>query len=133
MSLVNKIPDESRTGLDSHVNMVVIESESRIIDWINRKICSTMPFNPSISCMKSVPFVHAALAYNCPNTHQTYVIIGRNIMYIMTLKDNVIVPFIMMEASIIVDDKPKIQCKNPDNHNHSLYVPDLDLRIPLRL
>ena len=130
---MNEIQNESRTELDSHANMVVMGYESMIIDWIEGKTFSAMPFDPSIGCAKSVPIVDAALAYDCPYTHETYVLIGRNVMHIKTLKDNLIAPFIMREAGIIVDEKPKVQCMEPSVDNHSLYVPDFDLRIPLKL
>ena len=65
--------------------MMVVGYESMIIDWIEGKTCSAMPFDPSIGCVKSVPIVDAALAYDCPYTHETYVLIGRNVMYIKML------------------------------------------------
>ena len=46
MSSVNEIQDESRTELDNHAKMVVIGSESRVIDWIDEKTCSAIPFDP---------------------------------------------------------------------------------------
>ena len=117
----------------SHANMVVNGSKSMVIYWIDGKTCSAMPFDPSIGCMKSVPIVDVAIAYDCSYTHQTYILIGRNVIYIKTLKDNLIASFIMRKAGIIVDKKPKIQCNEPSIDNHSLYIPDLDLTIPLKL
>ena len=133
VSSVNEIQNESRTELDSHANMVVIGCESMVIGWIEGKTYSAIPFDPSIGCVKSVPIIDAALAYDCPYIYETYILIGRNVMYIKTLRDNLIAPFIMREAGIIVDEKPKVQCVEPSVDNHSLYVPDFNLRIPLKL
>ena len=39
----------------------------------------------------------------------------------------------MREAGVIVDDKPKIHSGDVDQINHSLFFPDINLRIPLKL
>ena len=106
--------DISRTELDSHSNMVVVGNDCLVVDWINGKTCNALPFDPSIGTSTSIPVVDAALAYDCPFTHTTYILMARNVMYLKTLKYNLIVPFIMREADVIVDDKPKIHCQEVD-------------------
>ena len=95
----------SRTDLDSHANMVVVGNVCLAVDWTNGKTCDALPFDPSIGTSISIPVVDAAY---CPFTHTTYSLMARNVMYLKTLKHNLIAPFLMREAGVIADDKPKI-------------------------
>ena len=90
-----------RTELDSHANMAVVGNDCLVVDWINGKTCYALPFDPSIGMSTSISVVDAALAYDCPFTHTTYILMARNVMYLKTLKHNLIAPFIMRKASII--------------------------------
>ena len=54
-------------------------------------------------------------------------------LYMTALKCNLIPPFLMREADIIVDDLPKVQSLYPIKHHHSTHFPDENLRMPLRL
>ena len=50
------------------------------------------------------------------------------------MEHNLIPPFIMREAGVIVNDTAKILCKNPTKYDHSILWPDeKELIIPLRL
>ena len=115
ISTVEMNDNISRTELDSHTNMVVVGNNCLVVDWINGKTCDALPFDPSIGTSTSVLVVNTALAYDCPFTHTTYILIARNVMYLKTLKHNLIAPFIMREAGVIVDDKPKIHSQGVRN------------------
>ena len=39
----------------------------------------------------------------------------------------------MREAGLIINEKAKIHCSDPDIINHSIFIPELYLRIPLKL
>ena len=60
--------------------------------------------------LKSVPIVDAMIAYDCPRRNQVYLLILRNVLYIESMDDNLITPFILREAGIIVNDRAKIHC-----------------------
>ena len=60
--------------------------------------------------LKSVPIVDAMIAYDCPRRNQVYLLILRNVVYIESMDDNLITPFIPREAGIIVNDRAKIHC-----------------------
>ena len=122
-----------RTELDSHANMVVLGSECFVFDNILDQTCDVEPFDPTIGTAKRVPIVDAALAYDCPYSHKTYIFVLRNALYIPSMSHNLLPPFILREAGIKCDDVPKIHCKNPSIENHSISFPDSELRIPLML
>lgn len=124
---------ESRTKLDSHANMVVLGKHSFIFDYVNGRTCEVEPYNPSLGSTKSIPVVDAALAYDCPYQHRTYLLIIRNALHVPTMNNNLISPFILREAGLKVNDTPKIHVNNPDVLDHAIEFPEDNLRIPLQL
>ena len=113
--------------------MPVVGRNCLIIDGVKGRTCNAVPFDPSIGVAKEIPVVDAALAYDCPFTHQTYILIIRNAMHINSLNDNLIAPFILRESGLIVNEIAKIHAEVPTNSEHSIYCPQTQLRIPLGL
>ena len=56
-----------------------------------------------------------------------------NALYIPSMKQNMITPFIMREAGLVVSDTPNIQCDKPTVEDHIIYNEDTKLRILLKL
>ena len=69
---------------------------------------------------KDVPIVDGAIAYDCPYSRQTYILIVRNALYIPSMENNLVPPFIIRERGVIVKDVPNFQCKDPtvEDHHH---------------
>ena len=124
---------DPRTELDSHANMVVLGRNCFVFDSVQGRHCDVQPFDPSIGCAKKVPIVDGAIAYDCPISHKTYLLIVRNALHIPSMDNNLIPPFIMREAGISVNDTPKIHVQDPSCDDHSIYFKDSGLRIPLKL
>jgi hypothetical protein len=122
-----------RTELDSHANMVVLGKNCFIFDNVHGRTCEVEPFDRTLGTAKHVPIVDAAISYDCPYTHHTTLLIVRNALYIPSMFNNLIPPFILREAGIKVKDIPKIHVDDPDETDHSLYFPDDNIRIPLQL
>ena len=123
---------EPRTEIDSHSNMTVIGHHSRIIHDTG-KTAQVSPFTNTYEALQSVPIVDAAIAYDCPFTDQTFILVCTNALSIPTMSHNLIPPFILREAGVTVNDVPKIQVHTPSIEHHSLYFPAADRRIPLAL
>ena len=128
----DKSSTQSRTELDSHANMVVIGKNSVIFDRTG-KTCTVNSFSESSGSLHDVPIVDAVIAYDCPYRCKTYLLLLRNCLEVPELEDNLIPPFVLREAGIILDECPKSQSKNPSSETHSIYCPEEDLRIPLSL
>ena len=127
--------DESidpKSELDSHANMVVLGRGCFVFEW-SGKSCSVNPFTDTLGSVKDVPIVDAAIAYECPYTQITYVLICRNALYIPSMYDNLIPPFILRESGAMVNDIAKIHCPEPTNNDHCITFEDSDLKIPLHL
>ena len=134
--LAHKTSDEpqidSRSELDLHANMVVMGSECFVFEW-SGKTCQVNPFTKSIGTMNNVPIVDAAIAYDCPYSHQTYILICRNSLYIPEMRENLLPPFILRESGATVNDTAKIHCKDPGVDDHCISFMHSNLTIPLQL
>ena len=124
---------DTTTELDSHANMMVLGKNAFIFESTGRS-CNVQPFDSKLGMSHDVPIVDGALAYECPYTMGTYILIVRNALYIKHLRYNLAPPFIMREGGVIVNDVPKIHTKHPTVKDHSISFPDEpDLLIPLHL
>ena len=90
-------------------------------------------FSSDVKSMSKVPIVDAVVAYDCPYSGKTYLLVVRNALYIASMKHNLIPPFILREAGLQVSDVPKIHCDEPTIDDHSMYDDKTKLRIPLKL
>ena len=126
------------TELDSHANMVVLGKNSFIFES-SGKTCNVKPFTDEIGIAENVPIVDGAIAYDDSKTGKTYILLVRNALYIPTMETNLIPPFIMREAGLVVNDVPRIHTRVTDitNNTHCILAEKeangADLKIPLRL
>ena len=61
------------------------------------------------------------LVYDCKRTNQVYLLVLMNDLYIESMNDNLIPPFIPREAGLIVNKRAKIHCEpgtaTEEDHN----------------
>ena len=112
--------------------MVVLGKECFIFESTG-KTCNVEPFSSELRIAENIPIVDAALAYDCPYTHETYILIVRDMLHIESMHDHLILPFIMREARRNVNDIPKMNCTDPSINDHCISFKDTDLRISLQL
>lgn len=123
--------EESRTELDSHANMAVVGRNAYVISESGKTV-EVSPFSPDYQPM-TVPLVDAAVVYESPFDAKRYLLVIRNALSVPSMAHNLLPPFLLREAGIIVNDTPKIQMPDPTEDDHAIIVPDSDLRIPLSL
>ena len=123
---------ESRTELDSHANMCVVGRYATIVNTSGRH-AEVNAFSPEIKSLHKVPIVDAAIAYDCPYSMKTFILIIRNALHVPSMDHNLIPPFVMREAGIEVNEMPKIHAKDATTEHHSIYFQEQNLRIPLAL
>ena len=120
------------TELDSHANMVVIGSQAFVFNH-SGKFCEVKAFSEEANGMTNVPIVDAVIAYDCPYSMKTYILVCRNTLCVPSMRHNLIPPFILREAGLVVKDTPKIHCEDPGVEDHSIHDRESGLRIPLSL
>ena len=81
----------------------------------------------------TVPIIDAAVAYDCPWSQTTYILISRNILSVPYMDHNLIPPLILREAVIKVDDIAMIHLNEPSIDDHAIISPNSDMRIRLHL
>jgi Reverse transcriptase (RNA-dependent DNA polymerase) len=131
-SAVDNPSNKSRTELDSHANMVVCGKHSYVLGRTGRT-ATVSPFTPDYQALKAVPIVDAALAYDCPYSGRTFILVARNVLHVPSMDNNLVPPFVMREAGLEVKDTPKIHVLDPTIEDHSIWFKDACLRIPLSL
>ncbi len=122
----------SRTELDSHANMVVVGNNCLVIEWSGRT-ANVNPFTPDYEALPEVPIVDAAVMYECPISGKEHILLVRNALHVPAMEQNLIPPFVMREAGIVVNDTPKIHMNDPTVEDHSIYFEETNFRIPMAL
>ena len=77
--------------------------------------------------------VDAALLYECPYEGKSYILVIRNAIHIDSMENNLILPFILREAGLQVNERAKIHTDDPTADDHSITFPTTGLQIPLQL
>ena len=121
-----------QSDLDSHANMIVLGKHCFIISYSGKYI-DVNAFADAVGSLAQVPIVDAAISYDCPYSHRSWLLIVRNVLYVESMNTNLIPPFILREAGLIVNDKPKIHCENPDVNDHTIQHTETGLFIKLNL
>jgi len=133
--------EESRTDLDSHANMPCMGKNALIITDTG-KVIPVNAFTPDYEAM-DVKIVDVALKYECPFTGMVYILLVKNALSVPSMQHNLIPPFMLREAGIMVNDTPKIHVINPTVRDHAITFTDgrpdaidgsnVPFRIPLGL
>ena len=129
---------QTLTQLDSHANMVVVGSHASVFGH-SGKSADVRPFSSDCSKLKSVPIVDAAMAYDCPYSMKTYILAVKNALHVPSMEHNLVPPFILREAGLVVNDVPKIHTRQDElsNDTHCIVANEdtngIDLRIPMKL
>ena len=126
--------DSSNTELDSHANMIVLGRYCYIIAD-GGKVIDVSTFAEAAGSLSRVPIVDAVIAYDCPRTHKTYLLICRNALYVESMEENLIPPFILREAGLIVNECPKQHRPNGEatDDDHTIMDPKSDMKIPMKI
>jgi hypothetical protein len=119
--------------LDSHADTCTLGANVRAIAY-TEMVCSVLPYHPGYQAQSDVPVVQAVTTYTDQETGESYILVINQALYMGdTLPASLISPFQLQSHGIIVDDCPKHLSPNPSHTSHLIYIPKVDLRIPLQL
>ena len=124
----------TRAELDSHADTCSFGSTCLVIENTGRTV-SVEGFGEELGQVNDIPIVQAAVAYDCPATSQTYILLFNESLYIPSMTFHPLNPNQMRLQGIIVNDIP-LQMLQPQDRTlqqHSLLVEDPQLHIPLSL
>ena len=74
-----------------------------------------------------------AVQYECPYERTTHILVVQNALHVPSMKNNLLLPSMMIEAGLRVNDALKIQVDDPSIDNHCIYFLDNKFQIPLSL
>ena len=122
---------ESRMELDSHANMPVVGKHAYIIAETGKKF-DVSPFTPDYQPL-TVPLVDAMVRYDNPYNGKSYILVLRNALYVPSMENNLIPPFMLREMGVTVNDVPKIHKEDPTVDNHGITFMETGFQIRLSL
>jgi hypothetical protein len=96
------------------------------------EVADVSPFTPDYSSMK-IRVVDIANQYDCDRTGISYILVIRNALDVPSMKHNLLRPFILHQAGIVVHEVPKIHVNEPTTKDHSISFHETGLRIPMSL
>ena len=108
--------------------MVVVGKECIVFDTTGTT-CTVNAFSASAGKLDDIPIVDAVVAYDCPLTSKVFLLLMRNALLVSDMQMNLLPPFIVREAGILLNDCPKSQHPDPTVDVHSLHHPEAGLRI----
>jgi hypothetical protein len=120
------------TELDLHANMAVAGADCTIIAK-SGNYADITPFSEDLPMMKMVEIFDAMMAYDDPISHTTYLLVMRNVLSIPSMGHNLILPFLICEAGLALDEMPKFQLDMPTIDNHAIVDNVTGMRIHLKL
>ena len=99
----------------------------------SRKVIDVATLAEAAGSLSQVLIVDATIAYNCPQTNKRYILIVRNALYVESMEKNLIPPFILREAGLIVNEGPKQHRPVGDakEEDHAIIDPGSGLLIPM--
>ena len=114
--------------------MCVLGKQCQILSKSGRSV-DVGAFTESAGGLNQVPIVDAMLAYDCKRTNQVYLLVLRNVLYIESMDNNLIPPFILREAGCIVNERAKINCKpgTATEEDHTIQEKETGLFITMNL
>ena len=122
---------EGRLELDSHTNTCVAGATRRVLEYTG-VVCDVYPYYDSYKPLNQVLVVDAVTAYNHP-AGETFILVLAQALYLGDQQEpSLLCPNQMRSYGIVVDDVPKhlsVSCASA----HSIYIPSMDLQIPLEL
>ena len=90
-------------------------------------------FAKEVKCLPEVPIMNAVIAYYCPSSGETYLLVVRNSLCVPTININLILPCVLIESGLIFNDTPKIHCEYPSVEDHYLFYEETGLIITFTL
>ena len=120
--------------LDTHADTCALGGVSRVLQDTGR-VVSVEGFGEAVGQLSDVNIVTAAVAYDCPRTFHTYLLIFNEALYVAEMQTHLLNPAQMRAQGIIVNDVPLQHLPQEQRtlQSHSIISEDPPLHIPLTL
>jgi hypothetical protein len=125
-----ELEEGCRLGMDSHADMSCVGAHAHILEEFEGQVCNVLPFNDSYAPLTNIKTVNAAFAYDTDNG-RTYIIhINQCLNFTKSMKHSLLCPNQARMNNVVIDDCP-IALDPSNRSTHSIYFPQMDIRLPL--
>ena len=124
----------TRMELDSHADTCAL-GDACVILQDTGKTVRVGGFGDSVGTVDGIAVVTAAVAYDCPKTFHTYVLIFHQSLYIPGMETHLINPFQLRNQGLTVNDVAlqHMESDHRTTQSHALLCDDPVLHLPLTL
>ena len=132
MRLNSAVTSRYRTDLDSHADTCAFGIQAYMVQDSGDHV-NVDGFVSTIGTVKKVPICTMAVAYDCPYSFNTYILLFPQSLYIKGMTTNLLSPFQLRAFGILINDTPlqHLEANLRTSDQHSIQVGDL--HIPLEL
>jgi hypothetical protein len=126
------------TELDTHADTCCFGKHCYLLSEDMSQTATVSAFSPKMGSLET-PIVSVAVVYDDTRTGTTYILVFNQVLYIESVKHNLISPFQLRMNDIIVNDTPltaMVQTHNLERVSpsaHSIICESANLQIPLQL
>ena len=124
--------DDGNLELDSYADSPVLGRGAVVVRKTDRTIL-VKGFSDEIGRPISVPVVDGVIAYECEYTGNTKLLMIRNALYLPSINNHLIPPFMMRLVGLKVNECAKFLADDLTISHYFIYFPKEDVRIPLQL
>ena len=129
--MTEELNEMRHTAINSHANMATIGKCCDILARMG-KSTEVNAFMPQYKVI-STPIVDVAICYDSPYDDKSYNLVLRNAFHVPLMDNNLILPFMLNEAGIQVNDKPRIHTDDPMEDDHAIIFLETKFCILLSL
>ena len=79
--------------------MIVLGQNYFFFEW-SGKSCTMKPFSDCLGSVKDATIIDYDIAYDLPYSHECYILLCCNALYLPNMEDNLLSPFIMCESGV---------------------------------
>ena len=124
--------NEPKSELDSLSKVIVLGNHFFVFEW-SGKSCTVNPFNYCMGSINYVPINNSDIDYYFPYSHECYILLFHNALYLPNMEDKLFLPFIMREKGAAVNANTKIHCTDPTSKYQWIKITDSEMNMPLHI
>jgi hypothetical protein len=109
------------TDLDSHTDQCLLGNNALVIHDYN-KLVNVVGYDPRGPVTCSLHTISGALAYDCPDSGETFILIVHQAIHNPKLEHNLLSPFQMRLNDVIVSNTPKFMTEMPTEKDHAIVI-----------
>ena len=99
--------NEPKSEPDFQSKIIILGKHLFVFEW-SGKSCTVNPFNDCLGSVNCAPINNFDIDYYFPYSHESYILLLHNALYLPNMEDKLLLPFIMREKGATVNATMKI-------------------------